>query len=46
VNNRPIVHDRPVAHLMTVLSACVLVYAIVTRGGLLFARALERIAKR
>jgi len=46
VNHRPIRHDRPVAHLLTLLSACVLVYAFVTRGGLLFARALERIAKR
>jgi hypothetical protein len=35
-----------VAHLLTLLSACVLVYAGVTRGSLLVARMLERISGR
>ena len=34
-----------VAHLMNLLSANVLVYASVTRGGLLFSRVLQRFAK-
>jgi len=33
-----------VAHLVNLLSATVLFYASVTRGGLLFARLLQRIA--
>jgi len=35
---------RTVAHLVNLLSATVLFYASVTRGGLLFARLLQRIA--
>jgi hypothetical protein len=34
-----------VAHLLNLLSATVLFYAGVTRGGLLFARLLQRIAR-
>jgi hypothetical protein len=34
-----------VAHLLNVLSATVLFYAAVTRGGLLFARFLQHLAK-
>jgi hypothetical protein len=46
MNHRPVREDRPVAHLMNLLSACVLVYASVTRGGRMFARVLERVANR
>jgi hypothetical protein len=34
-----------VAHLFTLVSACVLMYGGVTRGGLAFARLLERIVR-
>lgn len=45
-NGRPLGDDAAtVAHLMNLLSATVLVYASVTRGGLLFARFLQRLAK-
>lgn len=38
--------DHPaVAHLMTLLSGTVLVYAGVTRGALLVARVLERVGR-
>jgi hypothetical protein len=35
-----------VAHLLTLMSACVLIYAGVTRGARLVARTLERISGR
>jgi hypothetical protein len=35
-----------VANLLTLLSVCVLIYAGVTRGALLIARALERVSGR
>lgn len=39
--------DHPaMAHLVTVLSGSVLVYAGVTRGALLVARVLERVGAR
>jgi len=45
VNIRPVGHDRrTVAHLLALLSACVLIYAGVTRGALLVARVLQRVA--
>jgi hypothetical protein len=45
-NSRPVVHAAvTVAHLLNVLSATVLFYAAVTRGGLLFARFLQHLAK-
>jgi len=31
---------------MTILSACVLVYAVVTQGGRMFARLLEAVVNR
>ena len=34
------------AHLLTLLSACVLIYAGVTRGALLVAHALARVTGR
>jgi len=34
-----------VAHLLTLLSACLVIYAGVTRGGLAFARLLERFVR-
>jgi hypothetical protein len=34
-----------VAHLLNLLSATVIAYAYVTRGGLLVARILQRLAK-
>jgi hypothetical protein len=37
--------DPGMAHLLTVLSGSVLVYASVTRGGLAVARVLERVAR-
>jgi hypothetical protein len=46
VNYRSVCDDRLVAHLMNLLSASVLVYATVTRGGMMFARVLERFANR
>ena len=46
VNSWPVCDDpRTVAHLMTLLSGCVLIYAGVTRGALLIARVLERVAR-
>jgi hypothetical protein len=45
VNDVPVRDDaRTVAHLMTLLSACVVIYAGVTRGALLVARVLARVA--
>jgi hypothetical protein len=44
MNRRTVRDDRRVVHILNLLSACVLVYATVTRGGRLFARALERLA--
>jgi hypothetical protein len=45
-NGPRVVHAAgTVAHLMNVLSGTVLFYAAVTRGGLLFARVLQRLAK-
>ena len=35
-----------VVHLLNLLSACVVVYATVTRGGRLFGRMLEGLANR
>jgi hypothetical protein len=35
-----------VVHFLNLLSACLVVYATVTRGGRLFARVLERVANR
>jgi len=37
--------DSTVPHLMTLFSASLLIYAGVTRGGLAFARLLERITR-
>jgi hypothetical protein len=34
-----------VANVLTLLSVCVLIYAGVTRGALLVARALERVSR-
>ena len=37
--------ESTVAHLMNLMSGTVLTYASVTRGGLLFSRVLQRLAK-
>ncbi len=39
----PVVDDRRMAHLLTLLSGTLLVYVSVTRGALAFAWALGRI---
>lgn len=43
VNEAPVGDDLPVTHLLNLLSGTVLVYAGVTRGSLLVARAFARI---
>jgi hypothetical protein len=46
VNSRVVGDHSGVAHLTTLLSGSVLVYAGVTRGALLVARLIERVAGR
>jgi hypothetical protein len=46
MNRHAVGDDRPVAHLMNLLSGSLLTYVGVTRGGLAVARGFEYIARR